>query len=145
MDLTKLFAEMRKRENFTSGEGATEEDIQKVETVIDVLFPDSYRQFLRTFSYAWWFGGCVYGIAPGTRWDVVAQTLRAREDELPKGFRPIPRDASVIDLYSGGGYYALYSKQSRKAGRIELLSIETRYKAADEWPSFTDYLEYLLE
>jgi hypothetical protein len=146
MDLTKLFEILRAKENFTCGlRGATEADIQDVERRLAVKLPYSYITFLKTFSFAWWFGHSIYGISEDLEEDVIARTLKARSALLPPHFAKLPPNTIVIENYGGGGEYILYTQGSPRSGEVVLLLDETwRKQEEGKWRSFEDFLAYAL-
>jgi antitoxin YobK len=146
MDLTKMFEILRAKENFTCGRrGATDTEIRVTEQSLGVTLPDSYVAFLKTFSFAWWFGHSIYGISEDLEEDIVAQTLKARNEILLPNFSKFPPNSVVIENYGGGGEYILYAKESPRSGEVVLLLDETwRKQEEGRWKSFEDFLAYAL-
>jgi hypothetical protein len=143
MDLTELFSVMRSKENFHSGTGISPVEVDRLETELQVSVSDEYRAFLQTFSYAWWFGHSILGIAPGARWDALKNTIEARKAVVPEWFAPFPGDAIVLEVYDAGGFYLLRDERSAQPG-VVLLSDEEGYQPLPIADSFGGFLEYLL-
>jgi hypothetical protein len=146
MDLSSLFADMRRQTNFTCGDrGASEDEIDHIETTLEVKLPESYVTFLKTFRYAWWFGHAIYGVSEDEELDALTYTIEARQEDLPEGFLPLPKDGIVVERYGGGGYYFLHGADSLASpGTVSLLLDETFRHEAESWESFEAFLAYLL-
>jgi hypothetical protein len=145
-NLKSLFADMRKKENFTCREsGASDKEIKDLEKALGFELPDAYASFLKEFSYAWWFGHAVYGISEDKDFDSLSYTLEARSEKTPKGFQPLPPDCVIIERYGGGGYYVLYGKGSPLEGQVARLLDEEWWKPEIVSKTFQDFLKDLLK
>lgn len=88
------------------GEGATDDEISRAETDLGVVFPESYRRFLRDFGWAGVSGHFeLFGLGPGVprHLYVVGMTRSERSDFMP----PTPHHLIPVLNDGGGNLYCL--------------------------------------
>lgn len=140
MDLIDLLKKLKCKQDFECGESQNENQIQNLENMLKLKFPESYKQFLRTFGFVSFFGGHIYGPSKNSYYDLVTRNREAREEILPEDFQSLPEDALIISYYPGGGYYVLFSEDSIRKGQVGLFIDEMLYSEVQTWDSFEDFL-----
>jgi hypothetical protein len=132
-----------------SGEGATNDEIQKAETRLGLRFPDSYRMFLK--EYGWGYFGSLELIAglgsdipegwePGV--DVVKVTTQEREG-------PLSLPDPMLPFYTNGAgdWYAMdCSRLKDGQAPIVLISHEKASLGEDAWEDVSgDFSGWIFE
>jgi hypothetical protein len=150
-DLNALFDAMTRRKKFQSGTPATDERIAEMEKALGVKFDPGYRAFLRRFGFAIWFGDSIFGYFeldeekwPGYDFDAVRRTKEVRNEPVPKGYKPFPKDAVVIGDDQAGGYFGLRSLASKPPGEVVWFQYEDDAPSFERWPTFAAYVKSLL-
>jgi hypothetical protein len=134
-----------KRNFFCDPEGADDTAINGIEKQLGVALPKSYREFIRQCGFAMWFGHRLCGVSAHKECDVVFQTMKARQVELPdSSFRRVPEDGVVIEPYGGGGWFFLFSEESSRSGQVALFTHEALGQAVEHWNSFEDFVRHKL-
>ena len=145
----RIVQRLKKLPAFTSGVGALDAEIKQIESQLGLRIPEPYRVFIQTFGYALWDSGSLYGhfvpteelegydfgIAELTR--LARKTLKRRKSRLN-----IDRLIAIEDDQSGGFVFL----EDRPGGARVFSISEDDYSAPDqEWPSFEDYVTWLMK
>ena len=151
MSLDELYEVLKRKRGFRAGDPASPLEIEQIERGLGITLVEEYKDFLRRFGYARWFGHAIYGVylpgnssAPSYDYDTVRWTLQARSELLPDVIAPLPRDANILDRYDAGGYYILFSHESSKAGSVALIDHEQQGQVSQEWSSFEEFVRWLV-
>lgn len=150
--LGSLLNEVEKLKNFTYRHGgASVSEINSLEKLFNITLPEDYRKFLEMYGYGVWFGDGINGLTDkgsifeeDSSVEVNTKYYHDLYDNDPK-FKAVPKQGVVINRYSGGGYYFLFSKESSRSGEVGLFLTETWGKEVEKFNSFTDYLSYLVK
>lgn len=122
----------------------SEEKIIEMEKKLEIYFPENYKEFLRRYGYVEWFGHAIYGYSEHEEYCTVLCTLELRESKVPDDFERISKEGCVLETYSGGGYYFLFSNDSARSGQVALFIDELFGREAKSWETFEAFLEYML-
>ena len=150
-NICELLHKVKSFKNFDCRKsGATESEIEVLESKLRITLPNEYHFFLNETGFISWFGGGVQGL-PHAEYkfkkysDVIISTMHYRKlyDEDPS-YLSVPNEGVVINSYDGGGYYFLFSKESKRAGEVGLFLTETFGQEVSSFASFTDYLSFLV-
>ena len=141
-DIEELVDQLSKKEGFHTEGSQDLSRINEVETCLDISFTDDYKYLLQKWGFLEWFGHSVYGISSDEECDTLYVTQYLRSKEWPSNFKPIDLSGNVIEMYSGGGYYFLFSKDSSRAGEVALFVDELFGREVESWSSFVEYLHY---
>jgi hypothetical protein len=144
MELIELLGKLKEKENFLCGGGSPYEVIDRYESKLEVTFPQQYREFLHSISYARWFGVSLFGISDDQDIDVLNRTISARCRKTPAHFKPFPIHAIVLRQYGGGGFYVIFCSPSVRAGEVALFVDEQAFDQVDRWQSLEHYLQSLV-
>lgn len=140
-NLEELLLALQKLNDYSDRPGgASEDEIQIVESTLGVPLPTEYRDFLRRVGFAEWLGNEIFGVSQDREHDVIHKTNYARQEDLPPDFLPIPLDAVVIGRYGGGGWYILHGMQSSHPGTVDLILDETFNEPDQSWPNFVTFV-----
>jgi cell wall assembly regulator SMI1 len=95
----------------TLGSDVGDEQIQQCEARLGVVLPESYRRFLREFTYAHW-PDTIYGISPGLLpgLDLVQKTEKLRHSGRPN----LPQYLVPFSPDGWGNHYCLDTSQLRQ-------------------------------
>lgn len=137
----KLISE---KEGFECYGSVSNEIVKRMEQRLDIVFPNTYREFLKCWGFVEWFGHSIYGYSEDIECRTVEYTLELRDENIPDEFSPLPKSGCVIESYAGGGVYFLYSDNSDRAGEVVLLVDELYGKEVQSWKSFEDFLDYVV-
>jgi len=150
-DICELLNKAKSFKNFDDRKnGATESEIKALESTLKVTLPSEYHFFLSESGFISWFGGGVQGL-PHSDYkfkkysDVIISTKSYHDlyDHDPS-YLSVPKEGLVIDVYDGGGYYFLFSQESKRAGEVGLFLTETYGQEVSSFASFTDFLSFLV-
>jgi len=141
INLIKILKNLELKENFISGVPQNEEEIRNLEKELHLKFPKGYKIFLQKYGYMSWLGGEIYGPSDDDYCDLITRNKEARNIEFPKEYKSLPRDAFIFQGYAGGGYFMLFSEDSRRAGEVGLFLHETYNNEEQTWNSFEAFLD----
>lgn len=142
MSLESVLTILSDKEGYEDlGRGASSAEVVEVERRLEVDLPPDYTTLLTKCGYVAWFGHSIFGISPVDEFSVVANTVRARNMELPVEFEPLPSKAVVVKTYAGGGWYVLRC-QADRFGQVSLLTDDEMGSESMWWSSFDDFLEW---
>lgn len=143
-NLVETIDKFKEKEGFECHGQLNDDSIHEMESELEISFPEPYKLFLKKYGYVEWFGHTIYGYSKDEDNHTVCCTIELREDEIPSDFRRIPKEGCVLEHYSGGGYYFLFSKESERSGQVVLFLDELFGDEAQSWPTFESFLEYML-
>lgn len=151
MAIGDLLERLPSLKKFRSGSPVAEATIVEIERQLGVRLPVDYVDLLRKFGFVRWFGHAVYGVhrnesekAAGYDFDVVTQTLRARNEQISPEYQALPIDGVVIERYDAGGWYLLFAAESPRAGQVALFDHEVNGTEVQSWESLENFLLWLI-
>lgn len=150
MNIEVLMKAAASKENFMIREGgASEAEIIALEQCYKITLPSDYREFLHKFGFVAWFGDYVCGLVEenarlSKSCNVYRKTDYYRDVYNRADFQPVPTNGVIINQYDGGGYYFLFSQESKRAGEVGLFLTETYGQEVSKFNTFTDYLSFVV-
>jgi len=151
--LDEIFARLSGLPKFRSDRAATDGEIRRIETELNLRLPDEYLQFLRRFGYVHWFGHEIYGIRPANPAtgkpsitpDCVKVTRDRRNPDNPIGTCSLPPAHVVISTDGGGGNFVLFGVGALCGGEVHYYNFIDSAEPITTWRTFRDYLEHQIE
>lgn len=138
---------------FRADRPATDEDVARIQTELNLRLPDEYVQFLKRFGYVHWFGHEIYGIHPvnpatgelSVTPDCVKVTKGEKRPDNPLGTSSLRSAHVVISTDGGGGNVVLFGLDAPHGGEVHYYNLEDQAEPIQVWQTFLDYLEYQIE
>ncbi len=132
--------------------GATESDIVHIENSLNVKLSNDYREFIKKYGYAVWFGGSIYGtptnsrelLSAGFDLDTISNTIRFRKLISISNKSTFPTDGIVVGKDDEGGAFYLYSMSSSCPGKVVWLSRDEDWNEVCSWEDFGSYIRHIV-
>ena len=142
--LDRILNKFKEKEGVEFYGALNDASIYEMESELKITFPESYKTFLKKYGYLEWFGHAIYGYSYDADYHTVMSTIELREDEVLIDFKSVSKNGCVLENYSGGGYYFLFSRESDRSGEVALFLDELFGNEAQSWATFEDFLNYML-
>lgn len=142
--IDKCLDRLAEKEGFECHGQLSDESISKMESKLEISFPKEYKAFLKRYGYVQWFGHTIYGYCEDEDYHTVWATIELRDDDIPSDFQRVAKQGCVLENYDGGGYYFLFSNESKRSAQVALFLDELSGKEAQSWETFEAFLEYML-
>jgi len=124
---------------FECGKPASASDIADSESRLGLGFPEVYKEFLRRYGYASWFGSEILGISEDPYFNVVSGTIAARDEPVQPKFLPFPTGSIVLNRDGEGGYYVLDCYPSEK-NCVRLITVESQFRTEHQWKGIREFV-----
>jgi antitoxin YobK len=148
--LQETFERLTTLPKFRADRPATDEEIRRIQTELNLRLPDEYLQFLKRFGYVHWFGHEIYGIRPinpatgepSITPDCAKVTKGEKKPNNPLGTSSLPPAHVVISTDGGGGNFVLFGIGAPHEGEVHYYNFEDQAEPIRTWKTFQDFLEH---
>lgn len=152
-ELQQTFERLMTLPKFRADRPATDDEITRIQTELNLRLPDEYLQFLKRFGYVHWFDHEIYGIRPvnpatgkpSITPDCVKITKDEKKPDNPIGTASLPPAHVVISTDGGGGNIVLFGVDTPHGGEVHYYNFEDKAEPIQTWKTFQDYLEHEIE